>query len=690
MYARIRWISISLIIFLSTTLIGQAQPSSTPRVWTITADTNSTNASQRTFTVKFSEAVTGVDRTDFATAGDVQFTSITDVTAIDNTADTYRVVVVLNGPSTQLALTLFDDDSIRNDAEIPLGGEGISNGNAVSDVISMNTAVQMLPQLDALQPRVDAPASVSNRVGVGSSMALTSNDIPVISYFDEANRDLKLAVCNDTNCTSPTISTLDSIGDVGYVTESSMALTSNDIPVISYYDQTNGNLKLAVCNDTNCTSPIISTLDSMVGAMTITLISNDIPIISYYDDTNGDLKLAICNNSVCTSPTISTLDSIGDVGWYSSITHTSNDIPVISYYDHTNGNLKLAVCNNPTCTSPTISTLDSIGDVGYFTSIALTSTDIPVISYHDVFYLDLKLAVCNNPACTSPTISTLDGATHSAYDLSMTLTSANIPIISYFDYNGYDLEIAICNNSACTSPTFSTVDSTGQVGQHVSLALTSTDIPVISYYDQTNGNLKLYHAPVIVDQGQPNSFNTLTPSANQRITTTTPTLIWQASTYATSYEYCYSTSPNTCNTWLSTGVSTNVMLTGLTHDTTYYWQVRAVNTSGTRTANGGTMHNFTVTLPPASFAKSAPANNATKQKTSVTLSWAASTRATSYEYCIALSTRACTTWKSTGTARQVTVRNLAKNKTYFWQVRAKNTGGTTLSNSTFWKFTTAP
>jgi hypothetical protein len=96
-----------------------------------------------------------------------------------------------------------------------------------------------------------------------------------------------------------------------------------------------------------------------------------------------------------------------------------------------------------------------------------------------------------------------------------------------------------------------------------------------------------------------------------------------------------------------------------------------------------------VRLRPTSFAKSAPANNAKNQSTIVTLKWNASTRATSYEYCIALSTSACTNWKSTGTARQVTVRNLAKNKTYFWQVRAKNAGGTTLSNTTFWKFTTA-
>jgi hypothetical protein len=107
-------------------------------------------------------------------------------------------------------------------------------------------------------------------------------------------------------------------------------------------------------------------------------------------------------------------------------------------------------------------------------------------------------------------------------------------------------------------------------------------------------------------------------------------------------------------------------------------------------ADSDAYHSFTVTLLPTSFAKSSPANNSTKQSTSVTLTWAASTYATSYEYCIALTTAACTTWKSTGTARTATVTGLTKNKAYYWQVRAKNAGGTTLSATTYWKFTTAP
>ncbi len=118
--------------------------------------------------------------------------------------------------------------------------------------------------------------------------------------------------------------------------------------------------------------------------------------------------------------------------------------------------------------------------------------------------------------------------------------------------------------------------------------------------------------------------------------------------------------------------------------------MRAINTDGNAVADSGTSWQFDVFLPPVSFAKTAPRNNATKQKTSVKLSWAASTRATSYEYCIALSKAACKTWKKTGTARTVTVKGLKAGTSYYWQVRARNGAGTTLSASTFWKFTTAP
>jgi hypothetical protein len=77
---------------------------------------------------------------------------------------------------------------------------------------------------------------------------------------------------------------------------------------------------------------------------------------------------------------------------------------------------------------------------------------------------------------------------------------------------------------------------------------------------------------------------------------------------------------------------------------------------------------------------------------SVTLSWAASSGATSYEYCYdASNDNSCTSgWLGAGTARQVVVSGLPRNTSHYWQVRATNGAGTRLANNgTWWKFTTA-
>ena len=86
------------------------------------------------------------------------------------------------------------------------------------------------------------------------------------------------------------------------------------------------------------------------------------------------------------------------------------------------------------------------------------------------------------------------------------------------------------------------------------------------------------------------------------------------------------------------------------------------------------------------------AGGATGQSRTPTLRWGASAGAASYEYCLdTINDNLCnTTWISTGTALSVSIKSLLSRTTYFWHVRAVNTGGITLSNNnTFWRFTTA-
>ena len=292
-------------------------------------------------------------------------------------------------------------------------------------------------------------------VGQYTSLALTTAGFPVISYHDGTNDDLKLAVCADATCSSGTIvRTIDSTDSVGFHT--SLALSTAGSPVISYYDQTNQDLKVAVCTDATCSSgATVRTLDSTgdVGWYTsLALTTAGFPVISFYDNTKGNLKLAVCADVTCSSgTTIRTIDSAGSVGIYTSLALTTAGFPVISYFDNINQDLKLAVCADATCSAgTTIRTLDSAGNVGSHASLALSTAGFPIISYYDITNVDLKLAVCADATCSSnTTIRTIDSIGNVGSFTSLALTAAGFPVISYRDGTNSDLKLAVCADATC-------------------------------------------------------------------------------------------------------------------------------------------------------------------------------------------------------------------------------------------------
>jgi hypothetical protein len=93
---------------------------------------------------------------------------------------------------------------------------------------------------------------------------------------------------------------------------------------------------------------------------------------------------------------------------------------------------------------------------------------------------------------------------------------------------------------------------------------------------------------------------------------------------------------------------------------------------------------------PGAFNKSLPANGATAQPLSPTLTWTASTDAASYQYCVdTTANNSCdgNNWQlASGTS--ATVAPLTANTTYYWQVMARNAGGLTDAAGGWWSFTT--
>lgn len=196
---------------------------------------------------------------------------------------------------------------------------------------------------------------------------------------------------------------------------------------------------------------------------------------------------------------------------------------------------------------------------------------------------------------------------------------------------------------------------------------------------------------------EPGDFSKSTPTDGAGNQPTNLILSWESSTDASSYEYCYdATNDNSCSNWVSTGTSTSASLNGLSEDTTYYWQVRAINSGGSTYANGSTTAywSFTTLLnPPQAFDKLSPANSASGKLTTLRLSWESSPNAASYEYCYdTINDNLCSNWQSVGSDTSAWLMDLKTSTTMYWHVRAVNSQGATYSNgnsSAFWSFTTA-
>jgi len=507
------------------------------------------------------------------------------------------VFVNANGRAGTIFLVLIDNDSIVDSQQITLGGNGVYNGNA------MSTAAMVTPPAKQTQITTSARAPRTGSIDVGrnSAIALTTTDIPIISYYDATNGNLKLALCDTPACIYPAIRTLDSTGDVG--AWSSIALSKTNIPYVAYYDTTNGDLKLAICKSTACTATTIITVDNAtnnVGQFVgLKLTSTGIPIISYYDATNSALKVAFCGSTTCNKITLTTVPGLGsDSGYanalaltqYNSGQSTLVDLPRISYYDRTNNKIKVVVCGNQICSTATVADLDSTvsGVTNQNTSIDVSSENYPVVSYIDSAG-KLKVATCTDTNCSiTPTFLSLSGV-GDVTQSSLMLTSADILMIASYDTVTQDLWLTECHTAyTCTSRISDYLHSTGNVGQFPALVLNSLDIPITAYTDVSNLRLKLAVPKSTVDDGSLPRFAKTAPSNNSTLTKPIAKLTWNAPVGASNhaYEYCIATSIAACTTWVNVGTATSVTV-NVSPSTTYVWQVRVLNPANITVSSGG-------------------------------------------------------------------------------------------------------
>lgn len=173
-----------------------------------------------------------------------------------------------------------------------------------------------------------------------------------------------------------------------------------------------------------------------------------------------------------------------------------------------------------------------------------------------------------------------------------------------------------------------------------------------------------------------------------------PTLTWNASNGAASYTLQVSTNSNFSSYFYNQSGLTNTsqQISSLNNSTMYYWRVSAANSFGQ--SNFSSPWSFTTIAggtPPATPTLSSPSNGETNQSTSPTLTWNASSGATSYNVQVAtdnsFSNSSLIVNENVGNNLSKQLSGLNNSKTYYWKAAAVNSYGT--SNwSSVWSFTT--
>lgn len=344
-------------------------------------------------------------------------------------------------------------------------------------------------------------------VGQYSSIALDSDNIPHISYFDADNGDLK---CADMSNGTWSTQVVDGVGDVGLY--SSLVIDSWNNRYISYYYEGNEYLKLAYTETS--TSPwekVLGPSVRIVSAKSTSLVLESMninPMVAFFDDNSRELKFALYDRADALPPAYKV--SGWATEWIQASPYSMEDVslvldsgnePHLTYIELTGTTAELKYCKKECdyygCSSVidqsqptgvgtwTFETVDATGSAGESASISLDGNNTPHISYYDAWSRYLKYA---SKVGGNWVIETVDDAANVGKHNAIAVDADNNPHISYYDAANGALKYATKKSGEWS---IHTVDNTSlDVGLYTSIALDANDNPHISYYDAENHNLK--------------------------------------------------------------------------------------------------------------------------------------------------------------------------------------------------------
>lgn len=259
----------------------------------------------------------------------------------------------------------------------------------------------------AVSTNVDAGGiGTPGNIGNYTSIAIGSDGFPVISHQNASTKTLRVTHCNDVACIGgdETSTMVDNGGEVGYF--SSLAIGSDGLPVISHQDRSILVLRVTHCNNIACTSATSNVADNgggtkQVGENSSLAIGSDgLPIVSHRNSTDRVLRVTHCNDVACAGSN-ETNTNIGSAldGYFSSIAIGVDGFAIISHQTTFNSTLAVTNCLTINCVAASNRIPTSTFGTGSYSSIAIGADGMPIISDYSTPLTALQVTHCNNYSC---------------------------------------------------------------------------------------------------------------------------------------------------------------------------------------------------------------------------------------------------------------------------------------------------
>ncbi|MBN2006598.1 MAG: hypothetical protein JXA21_24815 [Anaerolineae bacterium] len=360
------------------------------------------------------------------------------------------------------------------------------------------------PQRNIAAP---APNNISvldsaGNVGAHPSVAIGVDGLPIIVYADDTNKSVKTAHCDDPQCLTATIHTLDS-----QITalQTSIKIGADGFPLIAYFSPSTefGQLKVAHCTDVACSNATIRLFENeYVGDLTLLIGQDGLGLIVFHKTGHmlDHLRVAHCNDTACSNADFYTIDTNLFGGKSISASILGNGLPMIAYFDGAGSNLELHViqCNDPACASRNTPFIEAITGSYATTGMATGKDGLGMVAYYDQEDQSIKARVCYTPSGQEATLCEapyhVQNVDLQYPKIEVTIGADGLPLLVYTDLGIPGFNILHCSDSECRRATNNAFHFEPTLDTPYPNVATGADgLPLIVYQDAANDDLKVMH-----------------------------------------------------------------------------------------------------------------------------------------------------------------------------------------------------